>query len=235
MDALVEKSIAIIPARGGSRRVPRKNLVDLGGRPLISWTIQAALDSRLFTRVVVSTDDEEIAAVSKAFGAEAPFLRDSFFDDHSTTSQATVRALNQAQAYYGERYEVVAQLMPNCPLRDSVDTQVAMDDFVLHDERPQISCASFGWVNAWWASTLDDSGTPSPLFPEASKKRSQDLARLVFPSGAIWIAKTSDLLSHGTFYTPSHRYSFLEFTHAIDIDEEPDLELARLVQRGQQR
>lgn len=232
---MVKKTIAVIPARGGSRRIPRKNLVDLGGQPLIAWTIQAALDSKLFSRVLVSTEDEEIAAVSRDFGAEAPFLRDLHFDDHATASQATVRALQQAQSYYGEHYEIAAQLMPNCPLRDSFDIKAAMEEFVLNEERPQISCASYGWVNAWWASTIDETGTPVPLFPAARKKRSQDLAKLVFPTGAIWIAKTSDLLNYGSFYTPNHRYSPLEFIHAIDIDEEPDLELARLVQKAKPR
>lgn len=229
---MVAKSIAIIPARGGSQRIPRKNLIEFGGQPLISWTIQAALESEIFHRVLVSTEDEEIAEVSRDFGAEVPFLRDSNFDDYSTASQATIRALQQVQSHYDEDYEVVTQLMPNCPLRDSKDIISAMEAFVLHEKQPQISCAPFGWVNPWWANTIDDDGTPSPLFPEAREKRSQDLAELFFPTGAIWISKTEDLIQGGSFYTSNYRFQPISFTHAIDIDVTSDLELARLILSG---
>ena len=226
---MVGKAIGIIPARGGSQRIPRKNLIEFGGEPLISWTIKAALESKIFSRVVVSTEDEEIAEVSKNFGAEVPFLRDSNFDNYATASQATIRALYQAQSHYDEDYQVVTQLMPNCPLRDSKDIISAMEAFFLNGERPQISCAPFGWVNPWWASAIDDDGTPSPVFPEAREKRSQDLPELFFPTGAIWISKSEDLIQGGSFYTSNYRFQTISFTHAIDIDEMSDLELARLI------
>ena len=231
---MVGSSIAIIPARGGSKRLPRKNLVDFGGQPLISWTIKAALESEKFHRVLVSTEDKEIAQVSRDFGAEVPFLRDSNFDDYSTASEATIRALHQAQYHYNEGYELVAQLMPTCPLRDSKDIVSAMEAFVVHEKRPQISCSPFGWINPWWASTVDSEGTPDPLFPEAREKRSQDLAELFFPTGAIWIAKFEDLIQGGSFYASNYRFQPISFTHSIDIDDSSDLEIARRIWRGLQ-
>ena len=80
---MVNKNIAVIPARGGSKRIPKKNILELNGLPMIAFTIQAALKSKLFDKVVVSTDDQEIADVSKEYGAEIPFMRDKYADDHS--------------------------------------------------------------------------------------------------------------------------------------------------------
>ena len=225
---MVAKSIAIIPARGGSRRIPRKNLAEFDGKPLIYWTIKAALESEVFTRVIVSTEDAEIADVAREVGAEVPFLRDSFFDSYSTASQATIRALEQLQ-HSQDDFKVVAQLMPNCPLRDSNDIISAMEAFMLHGRKSQISCTSFGWMNPWWAHKLDKDGTPEPLFPKAKEKRSQDLESLFFPTGAIWISEIAQLVSEGSFYTTNHRFEALEFIHAIDIDDAADLELARLL------
>ena len=82
------KNVAIIPARGGSKRIPKKNIIDFAGKPLISWTIEAALLSKEFDRVIVSTDCEEIAAISESFGAEVPFLRKIDFDDNSPPKRA---------------------------------------------------------------------------------------------------------------------------------------------------
>lgn len=96
MDNLVNKKIiAVIPARGGSKRIPKKNIVNLNGKPMIAWTIEAALKSKYIDEVLVSTDDEEIAEIGKDYGAKVPFLRNANADDHSPISLATVRALKQ--------------------------------------------------------------------------------------------------------------------------------------------
>ena len=93
--------IAIIPARGGSKRIPLKNIIPFQGRPMISWSISAALDTGLFDRVLVSTEDEEIAAIGRSAGAEVPFLRRGHFDDHTPVSLATLTALEQAEDSLG--------------------------------------------------------------------------------------------------------------------------------------
>lgn len=225
------KRIAIIPARGGSKRIPRKNIIDFDGKPMIAWTIAAALKSQCFDHVLVSTDSEEIAEVSIAAGATAPFLRQENADDAAPSSMATISALKQAEAHWHTRFDRVAQLMPNCPLRDAAHIRAAMDDFQAHDLDYQISCFRFGWMNPWWAVKLDADRVPTRLFPEAMNKRSQDLEHLYCPTGAIWIAGRDALLEAGTFYGPDHRYFPMDWVGAVDIDDMEDYRMAQALAR----
>lgn len=222
------KHIAIILARGGSKRLVRKNILDFHGKPMLSWTVHAALQSGQFDRVLVSTDDPEIAEIGRSAGADVPFLRDSASDDMSSSSDATISALKQAEAYWCERYDVVSQLMANCPLRDKEDISGAIKNFLDQKAESQISCFRYGWINPWWAAKLDARGAPDYLFPEARLARSQDLPQLYCPSGAIWIARTSTLMSEKTFYTSKHILYPLNWISAMDIDDESDLEMARV-------
>jgi CMP-N-acetylneuraminic acid synthetase len=221
--------IAIIPARGGSQRLPKKNIIDFLGKPLLAWTIEAALATGLFSRVLVSTDAPEIAQIAEQYGASVPFLRRSAHDHHSPIAEATCVALEQCAEELGERYDLVTQLMANTPLRNATDIRSAVQHFHEHDAPAQISCFAFGWMNPWWAVTLADDGTPSPLFPEALKTRSQDLPTLYCPTGAIWIARTDVLLNARTFYCPGHRFFPLTWQSALDIDDAEDLAMARAV------
>ena len=106
---------------------------------MIAWTIEAARQSGLFGRIVVSTDDPAIAEVAKTYGADAPFLREQHYDDHAPVSQATISALDQARQHFDEDYETVVQLMPNCPLRWVNDIVEAFDYFKQSDSSMQIS------------------------------------------------------------------------------------------------
>lgn len=231
MERLVKTrgAIAIIPARGGSKRLPKKNILDFFGRPMIAWTIQAALESECFDRVLVSTDAPQIAKVAKHWGAEVPFLRQTAADDYTPVSEATITALNQARAYWQEDYETVVQLMPNCPLRSAKDIQMALAAFAASAANFQISCFRFGWMNPWWSVTLTDDRQPQPQFPEAQMQRSQDLPPLYCPTGAIWIAHAIALRQAASFYGPGHQFHPISWTSAVDIDDAEDLEFARAV------
>lgn len=221
------RSIAVIPARGGSKRLPQKNTLDFMGKPMIAWTIEAALNTELFDRVLVSTDCVEIAQVAESWGASVPFLRNTASDDYSPVSLATCAALQQCAEDLGENYDIVTQLMPNTPLRTSQDICQAMDHFFENASPSQISCFRFGWMNPWWAVTLNTTGRPTPFFPEVQQKRSQDLPALYCPSGAVWIAQVSHLLAHRTFYCPGHIFYPLPWQSAVDIDDESDLMMAK--------
>jgi CMP-N-acetylneuraminic acid synthetase len=229
MDSVVNSIIAVIPARGGSKRIPRKNIIDFAGKPMIAWTISAALESELFSHILVSTDDPEIATVSKDWGAEVPFLRDSAADDISPVSRATLAALHQAEAYWGTDADTVVQLMPNCPLRRSDDIVAAFARFRSGAAPFLISCFRYGWMNPWWAHRLDPSGKPEPLFKCALSRRSQDIEALYCPTGAVWIANIAALRKSQTFYGPGHIFHPIEWTSAIDIDDPEDLAMARAV------
>ena len=106
---MVTNSIAIILARGGSKRLQNKNILKLNNKPLVAWSIGAAINSGLFKRVLVSTDNKSIQSISKKYNAEVPFLRSKAADDFSSSSMATYHALIQAEKYWKEKYDVVAQ------------------------------------------------------------------------------------------------------------------------------
>lgn len=224
---MVGNRIAIIPARGGSKRLPRKNLIEFKGKPLLALTIDAAIASGLFDQVLVSTEDAEIAEIARTRGAAVPFLRDGAFDDYAPVSAATITALHQAQAHWGQAFHTVVQLMPNCPLRRAADIQDAVGHFEDSGLEFQISCFKYGWMNPWWATKIDGEGRPTPVFAEALGKRSQDLEELYCPTGAIWIARGEALCEAGSFYGPGHRYYPMSWVAAMDIDDESDLQMAR--------
>jgi pseudaminic acid cytidylyltransferase len=222
-----DHAIAIIPARGGSKRVPGKNILPLAGKPLIAYTIEAALKSALFGRVVVSTDSEEIADVARTNGADVPFLRSSqISDDVTPVSAATADALERLDPD-GTQYKIVAQLMANCPLRTAADLVSSYKQFSEARSDAQISVVRYGWQNPWWAMRRDaGSFALDPLFPREMSARSQDLPELFCPTGAIWWGKTSVIREQRTFHIPGRTGWEISWQHGVDIDTPEDMEFA---------
>lgn len=229
------ENIAIIIARGGSKRIPHKNIVPVGGRPLVSWSVSAALESGLCDRVLVSTDDPKIAKVAEESGAETPFLRDKAADDSSNASEACLAALRQAESHWKETYDNVILLMPTCPLRTGREIATQYEAYKAADCNFLLSCANFGPTKPWWAFTIDEQNQPTYLHPEALKIRSQLLDKLFAPSGATWIASTSALKASGTFYGPGHQFHEIPWISALDIDEPSDIEFIELLLAGRQQ
>lgn len=223
---MVEKNICIIPARGGSKRIPYKNIMPFFDKPMIAWTIEAALESKIFDKVIVSTDSDKIAAVATQYGAEVPFLRIDKNDDISPVSEATISTLNQIEKELGIKYDNVVQLMANCPLRNSKDINNSFNNFVKNHLNFQISSFKYGWMNPWWAFKIEDNKAVG-MFPEALKTRSQDLPQLFCPTGAIWIAKAEELKKANTFYGANYELCEIDWISAVDIDDESDLQMAK--------
>jgi len=221
------KIIAVIPARGGSKRIPLKNIIDFKGKPIIAWTIEAAQKSMSFDRIIVSTDNFEIAEVAKSYGIEVPFLRKDKSDDFSTVTEATLEAIDQAEDYYDEKYDIIVQLMANAPLRNDVDICDHLENFINSNNLFQISSFRFGWMNPWWAFKMKNASEHEWMLKEGIGKRSQDLDQLYCPSGAIWIANVSALKMSGTFYGPAYCFHEINWKHAVDIDDYEDLEFAK--------
>ena len=226
---MVKKRIAIIPARGGSKRIPKKNIIDFMGKPMIAWTIEAALKTNMFDMVLVSTDCNEIAKISLKYGAEVPFLRKAHYDDNSTVSEATRSALKQLKKFNGINYDIVVQLMANCPIRSSTDiiSQVKQyeeseGDFSL------ISAFEYGMFNPWWAHYKNKKNELEKIFENYDDtNRSQDLPELMCPTGAIWISNVKKLNKTGTFYSEGYNFHKISWIEAIDIDNIDDLQLAK--------
>jgi CMP-N-acetylneuraminic acid synthetase len=225
-----DHTIAIIPARGGSKRVPGKNIRPLAGKPLIAYTIEAALESKLFHRVVVSTDSEEIAAVARTNGAEIPFLRSpEISDDVTPISAATADALERLDPD-GTHYQFVAQLMANCPLRTAEDLVSSYKQFSETATDTQISVVRYGWQNPWWAMKRDASSFAlDPLFLHEMSARSQDLPELFCPTGAIWWGKTRVIRDQKTFHIPGRSGWEIDWRHGVDIDTPEDMAFAELL------
>ena len=229
MDNLVENRIAVIPARGGSKRLPKKNIMDFYGKPMIAWTIEAALESKLFDLVLVSTDSEEIAAISKQYGATVPFLRIDNADEFSTVSEATISGLNQLETLNNRSYQTVVQLMANCPLRSSKSIRNQVMEFeASQNKNSLLSGFKYGMFNPWWAHEKTEDGGVKRLLTSLNKNmRSQDLPELICPSGATWISCYNKLKEYGTFYTDHYSFHQISWMEAVDIDEAEDLQLAK--------
>ena len=229
MDDLVKKRIAIIPARGGSKRLTKKNIIDFMGKPMISWSINAALDSKIFDSVLVSTDCKETAEIAQKYGADVPFLRKEYNDDYSTVSQATKSTLNQLQKYNGNNCKTVVQLMANCPLRSSKNIIDQVKQFEESKENfSLLSGFNYGMFNPWWAHYKNKKGSFEKLFKNYDDSvRSQDFPNLICPSGATWISDVKKLNESNTFYSDGYSFFKLSWLSAVDIDDKTDLELAK--------
>lgn len=218
-------AVAVIPARGGSKRLPYKNIRLLGDRPLLAYTVAAAVGSGLFESVFVSTDDDAIAAVAEAEGATVLKRTLELADDHTPASSVTVEVAERLSL--GDD-QPVAQLLPNCPLRTAADVRASYEQFAISGSEAQISVTRYGWLNPWWAMTSDE-GRLTPVFTEQLKARSQDLPTLYCPTGAIWWSTAGALRREGTFYMAGHTGWELPWGRAVDIDDEDDWRLAELL------
>jgi CMP-N-acetylneuraminic acid synthetase len=216
----------VIPARGGSKRVPGKNVRPLFGVPLLSYTIDAALSSGVFEQVIVSTDSPEIAHLARESGADVPFLRDpELADDFTPASRVTLDALMRTDPA-GTRFRYVAQLMPSCPLRTALDVLDSFHQFEGTHDGTQISVSRFSWQNPWWAMLSDADHRLHPLFADRFAARSQDLPEVFCPSGAIWWATSDCLRREGTYHTRDRTGWVIPWPRGLDIDTDEDWRLA---------
>ena len=216
-------NIAIIPARKGSKRIKKKNIVFFKNKPMICWTINAAKKSRLFDKIYVDTDCKKTKSISIKNGAEVPFLRDKkFAKDNISVNQSTYNFLLRLKKKENLEIKNVFQLMANCPFRDSNDIIKSYKKFLLKKCRSLISHVRPKFFNPWW-SAIEKNGKILRLFKSTYKKRSQDLPELMCPTGAIWIADYKAFMKHKSFYIKNYSYEILEWKNGIDIDTYDEL------------
>ncbi|WP_292369167.1 cytidylyltransferase domain-containing protein [Methanoregula sp. UBA64] len=196
------KILAIIPARGGSKGIPQKNIKLLLGKPLIVWTIEQALLSEYIDRVFVSTDDPEIASVARDAGADIPFLRPKeFAQDNSPTSDAVIHALDVFEKA-GESFDIIVLLEPTSPLRENRDIDNAIESFLRHS--PDISSlVSVGEVhleNPYIMKTVENNCIVPLLKSEQVFFQRQQLPEIFFPYGVIYMSSVPAYRQWKTFY-----------------------------------
>lgn len=217
--------LAIIPARGGSKRLPRKNVLDLCGKPLIAWSIEAALKSKYIHKVVVSSDDDEILYISKKYGAETISRPNELANDTATTFDAIKHTIDNI-----EKYDYIVLLQPTSPLRDSKHIDEAIELFQNKNADAVISVCEMEH-SPLWSNTLDDSLSMKYfLRNEILNKRSQDLEKYYRLNGAIYICKTDKLLEEKSFMLNENIFAYkMDRKSSIDIDEEIDFKIANYI------
>jgi CMP-N,N'-diacetyllegionaminic acid synthase len=219
----MNKLLAVIPARGGSKGLPRKNLMVAGGRPLIAWTIEAARRASSVDRVVVSSDDEEIIAVATSLGCEAPLRRPGVLATDSATSvDVVLHAIDHFSSF-----EYVVLLQPTSPLRNSEDIDLAFDTLLT---RRAYACVSVSLAeqSPYWMYTLGADDRLSSVVPGAPEvTRRQDLPEVYLLNGAIYIAQCDWLRSKRRFVDKDAVGYRMPRDRALDIDTADDFETFR--------
>ena len=223
--------LAVIPARGGSKRIPRKNLRRLGDKPLIARTVEHAKRASAVDAHVVSTDDDEIARVAHEHGGNVPFERPaSLATDQAPTNAVVSHALD----WYADRdrqFDVVCLLQVTSPFRTPADVDSALARLQETDADSVVSVSPYR-VPPQWAVTEGVDGYLSEAFDTGAlwtsdTARSQDLTGLSHPNGAIFAAPVGAWRTHETFYTPRTVSYEMPPERGLDIDEPWELDLAR--------
>ena len=192
--------MAIIPARGGSKGIKRKNIRILNGKPLISYTIEQALKSKYIDRVIVSTEDLEIAEISKSFGAEVPFLRpQELAQDDTPGLEPIIHAVNYLNGEEKYFFEYVMCLQCTCPLRKAKDIDNSIEEINKKNADALVSvCESE--VNPYWMKTIQDGKLVDFIKTNVDYIRRQDLPKVYRLNGAMYLAKTKVILNRKTWY-----------------------------------
>ena len=222
-------AIAIIPARGGSKRVPRKNIKAFHGRPMIAYSIQAALESGLFARVVVSTDDTEIAEVARSWGAEVPFLRPAeLADDHA----GTVEVIRHAVAALREQDEDFAYaccLYATAPFVTPADLARGLEILEGHPDKAYAFTVTDYASPVQRALRLRPDGGVESLYPEFYETRSQDLEPAFHDAGQFYWGRTQAWAQGAPLHAPHSLPVRLPRHRVQDIDTAEDWQRAELL------
>jgi pseudaminic acid cytidylyltransferase len=223
--------IAIIPARGGSKRLPGKNVRPFFGHPMLAYSVSAALNSGLFREVIVSSDEPAIGRIAETYGAV--FLqRPAELAGDSATLVDVARHVLDVLRNRGIEPESICQCMPNCPLVRSEDILAHWNLFTKEQRRFQISVVPYRGVYPHWAVVSEGERGGRWLFGERYVVRSQELSETFCPTGAIWWARTEDFRQQNAFYGSPFHIAAMDANRGIDIDDEQDLILAELLVRG---
>lgn len=219
--------IAIIPARGGSKGLPGKNIKLLNNKPLIAYTIEAALNSKKISRVIVSTDDSTIAKVAKDYGAEVPFLRPDFLaTDTALALDNYIYTINRLNEKEENKIKEFVVLQPTSPLRTTLDIENAIH---LFEEKNAESVISYteNIHPLHWNKKINKDLTFSDIF-DAKLANRQDFETTYLPNGAIYVFKF-ELIKSGKYYSKKSFAYIMQRTNSVDIDTIEDFEYAEFL------
>jgi pseudaminic acid cytidylyltransferase len=220
--AVVERCLMVIPARGGSKRLPRKNIRSFCGRPMLEWSIEAALSSGLFAEVVVSTDDDEIAAVAEAAGARVPFRRGAeLVDDFAGTRAVIKDGVERCEVLYGA-FDAVCCLYATAPFVRVEDLRVSYEQWVGSGAAFCMSVARYR-APVQRAMKVGGTGRLEMMQPEYRARRSQDLEEAFYDAGQFYWGRREAFLDLNLKKTGGVAVPYVLEDHRVqDIDDEAD-------------
>lgn len=217
-------NLAIIPARGGSKRIPIKNIRLFFGKPIIAYSIETALQSQLFAEIMVSTDDERIADVARSYGAQVPFMRSAEnSDDHATTMQV-LQEVVKAYKHRGQIFEHICCIYPTAPLMQIQQLRQGYEELICHEVNAVFPVAAFSYP-IWRGLVQNEEGKAQLIFPEHANSRSQDLP-LAYHDAGQWYWLRAEAIGHPIF--ANARFIQLNETEIQDIDTLQDWKMAEL-------
>jgi len=221
--------LAIIPARGGSKGVLRKNIRTVAGKPLIAWTIEAAQKSLLLDRLILSSDDEEIISVASALGCDVPFVRPAELARDDTPG---IDPVLHALAALPEKYDYVVLLQPTSPLRSSEDIDAGIRFCLKQSAKCCVSVVESA-KHPYWMFTMDMNEHLLPVIPaEERPTRRQDLPQAYVLNGALYIAECQWLAEHKSFISTETIGCEMPTERSFDIDSELDLSIVDFLLAG---
>jgi len=215
--------LAIIPARGGSKRLPRKNCLPFMGRPLFLWTCDAARESGCFDRILVSTEDGEIATLARENGFEVDNRPPELATDKAGTTDVCLELIERLERQ-GEHYDYVALLYPTAPLRNAEDIR-SMMRLVEEEETDFVHAVTTFDGNPYQLMCRDAYGYLTPAWPLLVYKKSQELPKPYRGNGSTYFAKTTALKKIRTFYGPRLKGYVMDRLRSIDLDTDEDFEI----------
>ena len=219
-------NLAIIPARGGSKRILRKNIKDFLGKPIMAYSIEAALKSELFDEVMVSTDDEEIAEIAKEYGAKVPFMRsEKNADDHATTVDVLIEVIEKYKTQ-GRTFENIACLYPSAPFTTSNKLKEAFTMLLSKNLDAVFPVMPFSFPIQ--RSLKMNEGKLEYFYPEFENSRSQDLEKAYHDAGQFYFINTSSLLINKSILSKNTGAILITELEAQDIDNETDWKIAEI-------
>ena len=222
--------LAIIPARGGSKGLPGKNIKKLCGKPLIAWSIEVAETCSAIDRVVVSTDDDKLVDVVKKYGAEVPFERPAeLANDTASTINVIFHTIDWLREHQDFRPEYILLLQPTSPLRTVEDIEGTIQTLKDKDARAVVSVCETDH-HPWWSNILSEDGNMKDFIrPKILNKRRQDLPKYYRLNGAIYLAATKYLRERNGFFGPNTFAYEMPKERSVDIDSDLDFKLVSLL------
>lgn len=220
-------NLCIIPARGGSKRIPKKNIKDFLGKPIIAYSVETALASNLFDEVMVSTDDIEVAEVAKKFGAKVPFMRSvENSDDFASTMDVILEVINDYNSL-GITYEYFCCLYPTAPLASIKNIREGFEKLINEKKDSVFPVVAFSYP-VWRGLRISKDGNAKMIWPLNQNKRSQDLETVYHDAGQWYWFNKRVLNSERKLFTDNTSTIVLSELEVQDIDTEVDWKLAEL-------